>query len=277
MAADPLFPLSLRNRMLVGGVLFFAVLFGMIGIGLVQTARLFRDQPQHITALAISRHPSEIEEILKKASEDYNVKGEVLHVDRAWCPKAHLFTAGLTPDVFVFDDIPPEAVDAEDLARLATVATENRVGVVFFAGEFFAGNGNHTSWTDSAIGHLLPVKVDKETARLKGDNMRITVIDKDFCPFPGRVAELPPVEEFTVLDVKPEARVVVSAMDTRGETYPLLVWWEVGEARIVVWAGSSNDFYRWKTEHDVRDSGAENDPSLVEEIIVFAAEEEQTD
>lgn len=280
---------SARTRILVGGAIFFGILLTTIAVGVMQTAEIIDKRrgpaplgPEDwIIVVDVARVPSQIGRIFSFTM------GPGSNTDCGWWEnrsyRAELFKAmGLEPQppyeyiphVIAFDDVPPDAVEPADLEKLAQYEEEGLVGLVFFAGEFFAGGGRFASWSESPIAHLIPVTMLEEEP-VTGIEAKMRIEDRMFSPFEG--FDFSTFRVHTISKVTPKQGAEVAAsVKLAGESYPLLVWWEVNGARIVVWTGSFEDIYDWKTDEFWRSHGKEGygragGPYLARKIVYFAA------
>jgi hypothetical protein len=256
---------GLRGRILMLGLVFFTVVLATVGLGLLQTARILsvaQDGPEG--AVVVSRHPSEMSQLFETEPGEFVVNAVEWQSDQPQ-QGTRLFQKGEpAPTVFTFDDVPPEAVDQEDLSRLAGMAEEESVGIVFFAGENFAGGEGAASWPGSPIGHLLPVTVN-ETAPVVEGEVKIAVENSGHSRYYA-LDELPNLQQLARLVPKAGAEVVISIREVGGQSLPLLVRWEIDGSRVVVWAGGYGDLHEWESSQGT----GEGEVSLPKDMVRFA-------
>lgn len=276
--------LSLRAKFLAGGVLFFGVLLATMALGVMATVEIIDQRrgpappgpEEWMITRAISCPASQIRHIFSFTA------GPMQNYDTSWAPgdrrRATLFQSGITPSpgyeyiphVICFEDVPPDGVNQTELERLAVLEQEGLVGLLFFGGEMFAGTGNLSTWGDSPISDLMPVEViDPEV---------VTGIDTGVV-LPREKLELFKDFELDTLRIHELAKVkakrgasVAASVKINGEEYPLMVWWEVNGARIVVWAGDFDDLYNWRTADFWASEGREGGPFLARKIVYFTAQ-----
>jgi len=280
---------SARTRMLVGGAIFFGILVTTIAVGVMQTAEIIDKRrgpappgPEDwMIVVDVAHVPSEIDHIFSFTAApmsqtncgwwDNRSRRAELFKPMAWEPQPPY---EYIPHVIAFDDVPPDAVEPADLEKLDQYEEEGLVGLVFFAGEFFGGGGRFASWSESPIADLIPVDMVQEEP-VTGIEARMRIEDRKFSPFEGFDFSTFRIHMINKVTPKPGAKVAAS-VKLAGETYPLLVWWEVNGARIVVWAGSFDDIYDWKTDEFWRSQGKEGygragGPYFARKIVYFAA------
>lgn len=281
--------LSLRGRVLVGGAVFFGVLFAAIALGVVQTAQIVDERrgpppagpEEWMLAATVSGVPSNIQHIFSFTAAPMS------HAHHGWfgnaSRKVRLFTRLGTqpspeyeyiPHVIAFDNVPGDAVEPADLDKLVEYEEEGLVGLVFFAGEFFSGGGRYASWSESPIANLIPVTIVEEEP-VTGIEAEMRIEDRKFPPFEGFDFSTLRIHTINKVILKPGAKVAAS-VKLAGETHPLLVWWEVNGAKIIVWTGSFDDIYDWKTDEFWTSQGKEGygragGPYFARKIVYFAA------
>ena len=278
--------LSLRTRLLAAGAIFFGVLFATMAIGVIQAVGVIDQRrgpappgpSEWIDARTVYRLPSEIQRVFSFMDSPYSEYHSIWREEEGDDVASLFEPGGLVPEpgyeyvphVIAFEDVPASAIRPSDLAKLAEYEEEGLVGLVFFAGELFNCGPPHTPWPDSAIAHLLPVEVVAEE-RVTGVEAGMRIRDKKLDLFQGIDFSSFRIHSITKVTPRPGARVAATAK-IGGEEYPLLVWWEVNGARIVVWTGNFDDIYGWETGRFWETQGMDGGPLFAKKIIYFAAQ-----
>jgi len=284
---------SLRTRILIGCTVFLSILFATIAVGVVETAQIIgqrRGPPlgpegwmlvEMVVRLPVDRPSSPVRDIFFNTTGVKSLRETLWVEDVAHRKQVRLSQAPDTwtsqegyeyvPHVIVFEDVPGDAVEPDSLEKLAKYEEEGMVGLVFFAGELFSGGPGLTSWSMSPIADILPINAE-HTELLKGVQARVQIKDRGFPPFKGfDFSTFPRIEALTITTPKPGAKVAATA-EARGKEYPLLVWWEVNGARILVWTGSFSDIYRWQTDEFFESGGSRGGPLFARKLVCFTAE-----
>jgi hypothetical protein len=284
---------SLRSRVLIGCAVFLSILFGAIVVGVVETAQIIgqRSGPPLVTEgwmlvelvvrVPPDSPPSPVRDIFLNATELRSLAETLWIEDENHPPRVRLFQAPddwvpregyeYIPHVIVFENIPGDAIEADSLEKLAGYGEQGLVGLVFFAGDLFGGDPGCESWWGSPIADILPIDME-DVALVQGMEARVKIKDRGFSPFKGfDFSTFPRIEAVVGVTAKPGAKVAATA-ESGGEEYPLLVWWEVNGARIIVWTGSFDDVYGWDTEEFFESGGREGGPLFARNLVCFAAE-----
>ena len=285
--------LSLRTRILIGCAVFLSVLFAAIVVGVVETVQIMgqrRGPPlgpegwmlvEMVVRLPVDRPSSPVRDIFLNTTELGSLRETLWVEDVANREQVGLFQAPenwtsqegyeYVPHVIVFEDVPGDAVEPDSLEKLAKYEKEGMVGLVFFAGDLFSGGPGLASWCGSPIADILPVDIE-EVKLMKGMEARVKIKDRGFAPFKGfDFSTFPRIRAVTAVTPKPGAKVAATA-EGGGEEYPLLVWWEVNGARILVWTGSFADIYNWGTDEFFQSGGSRGGPLFARKLVCFAAE-----
>ncbi|MGQ9586521.1 MAG: glutamine amidotransferase [Anaerolineae bacterium] len=285
--------LSLRTRILIGCAVFLSVLFAAIVVGVVETAQIMgqrRGSPvgpegwmlvEMVVRLPVDRPSSPVRDIFLNTTELGSLRETLWVEDVGNREQVRLFQAPenwtsqegyeYVPHVIVFEDVPGDAVEPDSLEKLAKYEKEGLVGLVFFAGDLFSGGPGLASWSGSPITDILPVDTE-EVKLVKGMEAGVKIKDRGFPPFKGfDFSTFPRIQAVTRVVPKPGAKVAAAA-EAGGKEYPLLVWWEVKGARILVWTGSFSDIYNWQTDEFFRSGGSRGGPLFARKLVCFAAE-----
>jgi hypothetical protein len=276
--------LCMRTRILIAGALFYGVVFAVVAVGVMQTVEIIDERrgppplgPEDwVVVRTVARVPSDIGHIFSFMAAPMSI------TECGWfgvgTDRAKLFEPiGIQPDpgfeyiphVITFEDVPPDSIESADLDVLVEYEEEGLVGLVFFAGEFLRNSPDFTSWSESAIAHLIPVTVAEE-GLVADIDAEVRIRDRKFPPFEGFDFRTFRVHTITMVAPKPGAR-IVATVDVNGKRYPLLVWWEINGARVVVWTGSFDDIFGWMTGEFWKNEGRGGGPSFARRLVLFAA------
>lgn len=285
--------LSLRTRVLIGCAVFLSILFATIVVGVVETVQIIgqrRGPPlgpeewmlvETVVRLPVDRPSSRVRDIFLNITGLGSLTQTVWIEDVAHREQVRLFQAPenwtsqegyeYVPHVIIFEDVPGDAVEPDGLEKLAKYEKEGMVGLVFFAGELFSGGPGQASWSGSPIADILPIDTE-EVKLVNGIEARVKIKDRGFPPFKGfDFSTFPKIEALTSVTPKPGAKVAATA-EAGGKEHPLLVWWEVNGARILVWTGRFSDIYNWQTDEFFRSGGSRGGPLFARKLVCFAAE-----